>query len=1135
MKYDLSKYPDFWEAVTRDELVYLFGSGISGALSNARCGWKNWILDGIGYLEDKALAERLEEKIEQDSSARSLIDIAGTVIKITKDENHYAEWMHAFIETPSVQNRSLADTLKKLLVTQDVFVTTNYDRLLEQATGLGTISYDRPDLAFSMLDQHRSTAVLHIHGVYDSKNNVDSIVADQEQYDRVLDDKGAQFIQNILGTRTLILICCGGTADDVNIAQFLQFAKTHLKMDRTYYFLYREDGMPLTDMPKNIQCIPYGTEYSDLQPFLEDMAQARIRARIENEPLILRTAYTEKCADAYGLAEYHFSNEYLKFCGRKVELARLENFAETDAPFSWWAVTGQAGAGKSRLSYELLHRLERSYFAFFLDTSVDVGRVGEFKPFTDTFIIIDYIKGNEGRTAQFIAKLLDLFEPTSYKLRLLLLERDNQLLTGSWYQLLEESLDTGHRMRFLNGEYNTDISSRDHRFLYLDDLDEEAVVELIGDICAKKRLPEDTYRDVQLKNEYGKKFEQLKFRPLFLQLYVEAWIDNGCIQVDYRNYEELLRSVLTKEQERILNAVGGDVAACTSLIRLLIRACISDTLSLDALPELYRQDWQNVKQYNKQHSLPGMQRKERLITLVTDAEQSLKIEEAVLEPMYPDIIKEAMFLYYADEDELDEIGEELWANCPQSFMTFLSRVLIDFADNEMLREYVRRVTADYSNTYAMQARYAVLQNEVVRTVEEGPMLVHLAKDEYAYWHNMPLDETTPEEIQLIKLKGLNLSAIKYLGWTLPESLEILEEIAKFNDNPLTTPYKISALLEHVHYFTEQSVGETSEKVIDRILPMVEALPDSGEKKLYWLNLQREHIVNLICAGKVDEAWSVYESVFDALDKTDEQMMELYAYIVFSAAKTSLANQYLHDLLNYSAELQDMAVAYGEQQEQIAFNDKIHYYYLHAKLLSVQMVALGSTLSDFGQYGVYQLDSLIDEIESNMMIADFSGLLVGVKALKIRFDDSVTDEQVQVYFEEADVLLERYPDNEVLAEKVLDMWETAHSSQYKTAVPKHLVKRAYALYLRFPGTPEVQDRFHGLLLNSTEISNWRNYYNNRQICAKLIQNHRADYMIPPEPQAQTHRRPYRKVGANDPCPCGSGKKFKKCCRGKGIYD
>lgn len=27
----------------------------------------------------------------------------------------------------------------------------------------------------------------------------------------------------------------------------------------------------------------------------------------------------------------------------------------------------------------------------------------------------------------------------------------------------------------------------------------------------------------------------------------------------------------------------------------------------------------------------------------------------------------------------------------------------------------------------------------------------------------------------------------------------------------------------------------------------------------------------------------------------------------------------------------------------------------------------------------------------------------------------------------------------------------------------------------------------------------------------------------------------KVYPNDPCPCGSGKKFKKCCKGKGIYD
>ena len=28
---------------------------------------------------------------------------------------------------------------------------------------------------------------------------------------------------------------------------------------------------------------------------------------------------------------------------------------------------------------------------------------------------------------------------------------------------------------------------------------------------------------------------------------------------------------------------------------------------------------------------------------------------------------------------------------------------------------------------------------------------------------------------------------------------------------------------------------------------------------------------------------------------------------------------------------------------------------------------------------------------------------------------------------------------------------------------------------------------------------------------------------------------KKIRRNDPCPCGSGKKFKKCCLGKRIYD
>jgi uncharacterized protein len=37
-----------------------------------------------------------------------------------------------------------------------------------------------------------------------------------------------------------------------------------------------------------------------------------------------------------------------------------------------------------------------------------------------------------------------------------------------------------------------------------------------------------------------------------------------------------------------------------------------------------------------------------------------------------------------------------------------------------------------------------------------------------------------------------------------------------------------------------------------------------------------------------------------------------------------------------------------------------------------------------------------------------------------------------------------------------------------------------------------------------------------------------YWLPQRKRASTLRREAPKVGRNDDCPCGSGRKFKKCC-------
>jgi len=48
----------------------------------------------------------------------------------------------------------------------------------------------------------------------------------------------------------------------------------------------------------------------------------------------------------------------------------------------------------------------------------------------------------------------------------------------------------------------------------------------------------------------------------------------------------------------------------------------------------------------------------------------------------------------------------------------------------------------------------------------------------------------------------------------------------------------------------------------------------------------------------------------------------------------------------------------------------------------------------------------------------------------------------------------------------------------------------------------------------------------------FEKHGIPYNFPTNTQT-IHKK--KKIGRNDSCPCGSGKKYKKCCLGKGIYD
>lgn len=372
-------------------------------------------MDGISNIKDTALVRQYKDSIEADSSTDHLINIVGKVLEETKKEGTYSSWMKNAFESASVTNASLSETLKRFLITQVIFATTNYDRLLEQATSLATITYEEPEKTFFMLDHRKSEYVIHLHGVYDSVNGLDNIVADQQQYDKVLNDKGAQFIQQILGTRTLIFVGCGQTTEDGNISQFIEFARKYLHMNQTYYFFYKEGSMPV-DMPDNVMLISYGDEYYDLPLFLEDMAQERLRAVFSKHRLIGRSIYQTIDYAVDSLMQYHYALETVPFCGREKELYRLTEYLQSDATFSWWSVTGQAGAGKSRLALEMLRKLPVCWFGFFINDRAAINDIDDFSPFADTVIIVDYVSGRESVVAKYMCRLKELFAATTYKL-----------------------------------------------------------------------------------------------------------------------------------------------------------------------------------------------------------------------------------------------------------------------------------------------------------------------------------------------------------------------------------------------------------------------------------------------------------------------------------------------------------------------------------------------------------------------------------------------------------------------------------------------------------------------------------------------------------------------------------------------
>ena len=73
----------------------------------------------------------------------------------------------------------------------------------------------------------------------------------------------------------------------------------------------------------------------------------------------------------------------------------------------------------------------------------------------------------------------------------------------------------------------------------------------------------------------------------------------------------------------------------------------------------------------------------------------------------------------------------------------------------------------------------------------------------------------------------------------------------------------------------------------------------------------------------------------------------------------------------------------------------------------------------------------------------------------------------------------------------------------------------------------------MFIGSDELCKWRDYYNKKVISMYIFGNNKFNYLKELHKVASDFVQ--KNIGVNDPCPCGSGKKYKKCCKPLEKYE
>lgn len=681
---------NLYETLSKSEkLVYLCGTGFSMSLGKHFYTWLNWIKESKKYL-DISIQNAIDEKLSI-GTTDALIETADMMLEELKNCNKYNNFMSSTVGSVKAINSELKETAKLINRCGDLFTTTNYDLSIEDATGLEPITYNSSGEILNIIKKQSKNKVVHLHGAFCPDLNIDDIIANTEQYNNIVNNQGAQFIQNLIGTYPIIVVGCGGTVEDPNLKNFLQFSKKYLNLNIPYFYLYcKKDSLDL--IPKNFIPICYGENYEDLPSFMHKIAMTRIRERVCIKDVCRVNPYIQTAHSGSAYSRMHYAAKYLNFIGRKEELIKLNDFLIVDNDFSWWIVTGEAGMGKSRLILEWLYNLPSDWFGFFADINADFS---EYKPFSNTVIVLDYVAGREEQCKSLIQEIIEIFKNSVYKIRIILVERHYEPDKKDWFYSLTKQLKPTDKIFFENCAYSKNPIlpleigklKYDEEKEYIKNYLEKYVNELNIDDLKEKYLKNTNNSIKKIHKAFKKMLKGIFHRPLYLSIFIEVWIDKSG-EFSINNSEELLECYLEKEEKRWLERFNNNRKVLNAYLKLLALACVTELLCINE-DNLHYQEQSDIL-YNYLLSEEQAGRRRTSLTdlfIVTELNEEHPSKfDYIIEPLYPDIIREFIVLFYIGEKENKIFAQTARYVSVFQLSMFLTHALDDFPKNNKFIE-----------------------------------------------------------------------------------------------------------------------------------------------------------------------------------------------------------------------------------------------------------------------------------------------------------------------------------------------------------------------------------------------------------------------------------------------------------------